>query len=77
MSKRESDAKRTHTPERVSMETINGFPALLDTEQYASIIGQTPLYVAKMCRDGKLPAVRCGRTWRINKAKALAALDLA
>lgn len=77
MSKKETDALRTHTPERVGMDEIAAMPALLSTVEYGSITGQTPLFVARQCREGQLPAVRCGRAWRINKAKALAALGLA
>lgn len=77
MSKRETDAVHTTTPERVGMDEIKKMPALLDTVQYGSITGMSPLYVARLCRAGKLPAVRCGRSWRINKTKALEMLGLA
>lgn len=77
MSTKAIDAKRTTTPNRVGMDEIAGMPALLDTTQYGAIAGMTPLSVAKLCKAGKLPAVRCGRSWRINKAKALEGLGLA
>lgn len=77
MSKRETDAVHTTIPERVGMDEIRKMPALLDTVQYASIEGITPLYAARLCKEGKLPAVRCGRSWRINKQKALERLGLA
>lgn len=77
MSKREKDALRARTPERVGMDEIIAMPALISTDEYGSITGETSIQVARLCRAGKLPAVRCGRAWRINKAKALAALGLA
>lgn len=77
LSKQERDALRTNTPERVGMDEIKKMPAMLDTDEYGSIVGMAPLTVARLCREGKLPAVRCGRSWRINKAKALEMLGLA
>ena len=77
MSKKDSDAKRTHTPERVGMEEIAAMPALLDTMQAGSITGETPLQVAKMCAAKVYPGVKCGRAWRINKARFLEVVGLA
>ena len=68
---------RARIPQRVDMDVIKTFPALMSCAEYASITGQTAIYVARMCSEGKLPAVKCGRAWRINKAKALEALGLA
>lgn len=63
-------------PKRVSMDEIEKMPALLDTEQAASIIGATPLSIAKACADGEYPAAKCGREWRINKTRFLQAVGL-
>lgn len=72
-----TDAKRTTVPSRVGMEVIERMPALLDTMQAGSITGETALQVAKMCAAGKYPGVKCGRAWRINKAKFLQVVGLA
>lgn len=77
MSKKDSDAKRTHIAERVGMDVIDAMPALLDTDQAASIRGTTPLAIARDCAAGKYKAVKCGRSWRINKAAFLEAVGLA
>lgn len=61
---------------RVGMDEIEKMPALLDTEQAASIIGATPLSIAKACADGEYLAVKCGREWRINKTQFLQAVGL-
>ena len=63
-------------PKRVSMEKIEAMPALLDTVQAASIIGTTPLVIAKACADGEYRAAKCGREWRINKTAFLQAVGL-
>jgi hypothetical protein len=76
MSK-ETDAKRTNTPERATEEEIRRMPALLDTLQAGSITGETALSVARACANGIYPAVKCGRSWRINKAAFLQVVGLA
>lgn len=69
--------ERTHASERVDMPEIDAMPALLSTEEYASIAGVSPLYAARMCAKGEVTAVKVGRFWRINKAAALSQLKLA
>lgn len=76
MSK-QSDAKRTHSLNRVGMDEIERMPALLDTVQAGSITGQTPLSIARDCAAGKIKAAKCGRSWRINKAAFLESVGLA
>lgn len=77
MSKKETDAKRTHIAERVGMDVIDAMPALLDTTEAARIVGTTPLAIARDCAAGKFRAAKCGRSWRINKAAFLEAVGLA
>jgi len=77
MTKRESDARHTTTPSRVGMDEIAAMPALLDTVQAAQILGTTPLHIARQCAKGAYPSVKCGRSWRLNKAKFLEAVGLA
>ena len=77
MSNKDTDAKHTNIPERVGMDEIARMPALLDTDQAASIAGQTPLSIARDCAAGKYKAVKCGRAWRINKTAFLEAVGLA
>lgn len=77
MSKKDTDAKHTAVAARVGMDVIEAMPALLDTDQAASITGQTPLSIAKDCAAGKYKAAKCGRAWRINKTAFLEAVGLA
>lgn len=77
MSSKEIDAKRSHAVKRVRMDEIEAMPALIDTNQAASITGQAPLSIANDCKKGKYKAAKCGRSWRINKAAFLEAVGLA
>ena len=70
------DLRRATTPSRATAAQIRDMPALLDTEQAASITGRSPLYIAKRCADGTYSAVKVGRDWRINKARFLQAVRL-
>ena len=65
--------------ERASMEEIEAMPALLTSEELARITGWSRVHVAKECREGILAgkAVKAGKAWQVNKAKALEALGLA
>lgn len=67
----------THEQERVTEQQIESMPALLDTTQAASIVGSTPLVMARRCARGEFVAVKVGREWRLNKAKFLEAVGLA
>lgn len=71
------ESARERRQERISADEIDALPALLDTVQAARIIGATPLAVARKCANGTYPAVKCGREWRINKAKFLESVGLA
>lgn len=73
----EADKRHTTIPERIDVPDISALPALITTDEAARIIGATPLAVAKACARGKYVAVKCGRNWRINKAKFLEAVKLA
>lgn len=61
------------------MEEIESMPALIDTDDLASILGCSQIYAAQLCREGALRecARLVGGSWAINKAKALAVLGLA
>lgn len=76
MSKRKH-VTREHEQERVTMDEIEAMPALLDTVQAASIVGSTPLAMARRCAKGEYAAVKVGREWRLNKSAFLQAVGLA
>lgn len=38
-------------------------------EQAAEVLGKHPDTIRELCREGRLPAQRVGRTWRINLAE--------
>lgn len=76
----EADKRRTNKPEQITdMAEIDAMPVLLEVPHLARITGSTELYMAKQCREGMFAdiAVRCGRRWKVNKAKALQILGLA
>lgn len=79
MSK-QSDNRRSHSPELVTdMAEIDAMPVLLGIPHLSRITGNTEIYLAGQCRNGMFSdiAVKCGREWRINKARALERLGLA
>lgn len=71
--------QRTRSRKRASIEEIEAMPALLTTEDVARITGWSLIFTAKACREGCLKdcAVKAGKYWSINKAKALEVLGLA
>ena len=79
MTRKKSDADKRHTTtaQRRDGDFIASLPALITTEEAAQIVGATPLAIARACAKGEYVAVKCGRSWRINKAKFLQALTLA
>ena len=72
-------ARKKRTQKRATMQEIEEMPALITTDQLASIIGVTPIYAANMCRSGPFAecAVKVGVAWMVNKAKALEVVGLA
>ena len=72
-------ARRANKPTEIAtMDDIERMPALVGVRELASITGLTETSVAKQCRSGMFSefSVKCGREWRVNKSKALAALGL-
>lgn len=67
----ESLPTKKDTPSKSPRQIDASMPALITTAECAAIIDDTPTWVAKMCRDGILPAVKVGRTWMINSARFL------
>ena len=70
-----AENRRSHT-DRMTAEEINNLPALITVTEYARITGESELCVAKNCKEGRLPAVKCGRRWLMPKAKVLEQLGL-
>jgi len=56
---------------------MNAADAKVRCTDILGMIGSTPLVVARKCADGTYKAVKCGREWRINKARFLEAVGLA
>lgn len=61
----------------VKVNDLGNLPALMSTKEYAAITGLSLVTIANKCKRGQIPAVKCGREWRINTTKALRALGLA
>lgn len=56
--------------------SVMGMPPISDTSDWGEAMGWTPVYVARLCREGKIPATKVGRSWRINTAEALRSMGL-
>ena len=48
-------------------EAFSGKGELLDVEEVAGYLGVTPVTVYRWCRDGSLPCLKVGRSWRIRR----------
>lgn len=58
-------------------DTANMPPIVLDdTATFGALVGYGPTYTARLCKEGKIPAARVGRSWRINRYEALRTMGL-
>lgn len=55
---------------------LNAESLFLTPEQVARIMGVSSRQVRKMCTNGKLPAMKFGSQWRINKEQFSRKVDL-
>lgn len=46
---------------------FDAMPAVLTPEDCANILGLSYEQVRKLCREGKLPAAKFGKVWRVRK----------
>ncbi|EMZ42695.1 MULTISPECIES: helix-turn-helix domain-containing protein [Atopobium] len=46
-------------------------PMFANTSDFAAMLGLSRGYVMRLCRDGAIPAVKFGKTWRIDTNAAL------
>lgn len=51
-----------------------GKPCLVSAEEFAAITGLNVCTVRRMCRTGRIPAVKVGRKWLIGLEQALGGL---
>lgn len=51
-------------------------PALMNTKEFAALVGYCSTYVSRMCKSGAIPATKVGKEWRIPTRKALAQLGI-
>lgn len=51
-------------------------PAFGSVNYLAELLGVSPTYARRLCKDKVVPAVKIGRAWRINIPGALKALHL-
>lgn len=63
-----------HKPRRIA--DISDMPAISDTDDWHELLGWSPTYVARLCKAGKIPAVKVGRSWRVNTKEALRSMGL-
>lgn len=50
----------------------NKYPALISPDQLAEVTGLSAFTIRKLCRDGKLHAIKIGSSWRINRDETFA-----
>lgn len=60
----------------VNNQTQPPVPLLDSPERFAELVGVSAFTVRKLCRNGKLPALKIGSSWRINRTAALEALGI-
>jgi len=51
-------------------------PILIDANQAGAIANMSSKFIRDKCRDGSIKAVKCGRSWRINRDAFLEWLGL-
>jgi excisionase family DNA binding protein len=54
----------------------DNLPGISTTEDFSRALGYTTIYIARLCKQGKIPAAKVGKQWRINTAEALRAMGL-
>lgn len=62
--------------ERVKALDVDALPALMSTEEFASLVGYGSVYVSRLCKRGSIPATKVGRQWRIPTRRALERLGI-
>lgn len=61
---------------RVKATDVGTLNATMDTEEFGALVGYGRVYVSRLCKQGKIPATKVGRQWRIPTRKALALLGI-
>lgn len=51
-------------------------PAFGSADYLAELLGVSPTYARRLCRNKVVPAAKVGRAWRVNIPGALKALNL-
>lgn len=55
---------------------VDKLPIVCGTEFFGRVIGWGSTYVARLCAEGTIPAVKVGKSWKINPREALKAMGL-
>lgn len=55
---------------------LDSVPVLMSVGEFAPVLGYTETYVARLCKEGVIPATKVGRAWRIPTQKALEKLGV-
>lgn len=61
---------------RTKAVDVDALPALMDTREFASLVGYGSVYVSRLCKRGSIPATKVGRQWRIPTKRALERLGI-
>lgn len=61
---------------RTRVSEVEALPALMNTEEFAALVGYCRTYISRMCAKGTIPATKVGKEWRIPTRKALAQLGI-
>lgn len=64
------------TVTKTKESSIADLPALMDTKEFAALLGYGVTYTSRLCKNGTIPATKVGREWRIPTRKALEKLGV-
>lgn len=66
---------RTINKPRRIITTVDELPVICDAAEVGLLLRLNPESVNRMARDGTLPAVKLGQTWRFRRDDVMAYLD--
>lgn len=55
---------------------VGTLPVLMDTREFASLVGYGSVYISRLCKSGAIPATKVGKQWRIPTKRALERLGV-
>ncbi len=62
--------------QRIGLLEVERLPALMNTKEFAALVGYGSTYISRMCKSGAIPATKVGKEWRIPTRRALKQLGI-